>query len=479
MHTAIVWFRRDLRLTDNAALAHALAFGERVVPVYVHAPDELGAWAPGAASNWWLHESLTQLAAALETRGTRLVIRRAPTALAALRDLVKESGATRVCWNRLAEPAEAARDATIQRALQSAGITVETFAGQLLVEPDAVRSGSGGPYRVYTPFARTARRQLILPPARPAPRALPPLATRLRSEPLATLGLRPQRRWDTGLARAWQPGEAGALARLRALGGRLTGYAEARDLPGVDGTSRLSPHLHFGELAPAQVWRAVTQAVARRRTPGLVRGAESFERELLWREFAHHVLHHFPHTPDHPLDARFARLRWRRSAKLLEAWQRGRTGIPVVDAGLRELWSTGFMHNRVRMIAASFLTKHARLPWLSGARWFWDTLVDADLAANTLNWQWVAGCGADAAPYFRIFNPVLQSRKFDPAGEYLVRWLPELRALPARHRHAPWLAPEELRRAAGLRLGRDYPAPVLDLATERAAAPAAFRALGT
>jgi deoxyribodipyrimidine photo-lyase len=477
MSAIIVWFRRDLRLADNVALARALASGGTVIPAYIDTPDEPAGWSAGAASNWWLHSSLTALAQSLEQRGSRLVIRRAATALAGLRRLISESGARAVYWNRLYEPAEAARDVAVAAALTAAGVEAATFSGHLLLEPGSLRTGSGGPYRVYTPFARAARQRLTLPAACPPPSTLPAVPTPIRSEPLESLQLRPQVAWDTGLAKAWQPGEGGAHRLLRTLPDKLAGYESRRDLPSVEGTSRLSPHLHFGEVTPAQLWRAVTQAVAGGRASGLIRGGEALERELLWREFAQHVLHHFPHTSDAPLDARFRPFPWRRSTSLLTAWQRGRTGIPIVDAGMRELWATGFMHNRVRMITASLLTKHLRIDWLDGARWFWDTLVDADLASNTLNWQWVAGCGADAAPYFRIFNPVLQSRKFDLQGKYLLRWLPELARLPARHRHAPWEAPQSVLAAAGIALGRDYPRPIVDLAAARVEALTAFRGL--
>jgi len=472
---ALVWFRRDLRLTDNAALEYALAAADEVVPVYVHAPDGLGAWSPGAASRWWLHHSLGALDASLAALGSRLIIRRASAELSGLRALIKESRASLVCWNRLYEPAEATRDAAIADALRLTGVEVTTFPGHLLIEPDALRTGSGGPYRVYTPFSRAARQRLVVRATAPAPSALPPVSSAIRSDSIASLELLPRIRWDTGLTDAWQPGEAGAHLRLQAFHERLANYAADRDVPAAAGTSGLSPHLHFGEITPAQVWRAVTQHAAGGREAGLVRGAEIFERELLWREFAHHVLHHFPHTAEAPLDPRFARFPWRRSKSLLHAWQRGQTGFPIVDAGMRELWRTGFMHNRVRMIVASFLAKHARHDWREGAKWFWDTLVDADLANNTLNWQWVAGCGADAAPYFRIFNPVLQSRKFDADGKYLAQWLPELESLAPRYRHAPWEAPASTLAEAGVSLGKNYPRPVLELGEERAQALAAFR----
>ncbi|MFS8086985.1 MAG: cryptochrome/photolyase family protein [Acidobacteriota bacterium] len=476
MTTAIVWFRRDLRLADNTALMHALKSATRIIPVYIHAPGEDGDWQPGAASRWWLHHSLAALAESLATRGCRLVIRHGPS-LEALHQLIHDTGASLVCFNRLYEPTRRSSDNGIEQALIAAGVDVFSRTGHLLVEPWAIQSRNGSPYRVFTPYARAVRAILSVPTPQPAPRALPLLPARLKSAPLKELELLPRHRWDAGLAQHWQPGEDGAAQRLSRLVSLLPEYARTRDVPGADGTTRLSPHLHFGEISPHQVWRALAQA-ASRQTDGMLRGAEMLERELLWREFAHHVLHHFPHTPDAPLNPRFAAFPWRRAPKLLAAWQQGRTGIPIVDAGMRELWATGSMHNRVRMITASFLTKHMGLDWRAGARWFWDTLVDADLASNTLNWQWVAGCGADAAPYFRIFNPVLQSRKFDAQGQYLRRWLPELTHLPSRHIHEPWRAPEPARQTDGGQLiSKDYPAPLLDLANARRAALARWRQL--
>jgi len=472
MTTALVWFRRDLRLADNAALVHALKTANRIVPVYIHAPEEDGDWAPGAASRWWLHHSLAALTESLAQRGSRLVIRRGP-GLETLRQLIRDSGATSVCFNRLYEPTRLESDQVIEQTLTAEGVHVYAGQGHLLTEPWTIESQSGTPYRVYTPYARNVHARLTASTPQPAPRALPLSPLRLKSRPLRELGLLPRIRWDAGIASHWQPGEAGALRRLRQLAAQLPDYAQNRDRPAADGTTHLSPHLHFGEVTPQQVWRAIQQARSGVQA-GMLRGAEILERELLWREFAHHVLYHYPLTPAQPLDARFTNFPWRRSKTLLTAWQRGETGIPIVDAGMRELWETGFMHNRVRMIVASFLSKQARLDWRQGARWFWDTLVDADLASNTLNWQWVAGCGADAAPYFRIFNPLLQSRKFDPQAEYLQRWLPELRGLAIKHVHAPWLAPMTELAAAGIRLGREYPKPVVDLAEGRAAALAAF-----
>jgi deoxyribodipyrimidine photo-lyase len=453
--TAILWFRRDLRLTDNPALLEALASADRIVPVYIHAPEEEGAGAPGAASRWWLHHSLGSLAAELELRGSSLLIRRGPS-LQALLALAGETGASSVHWNRLYEPALVARDRQVESELAAQGLLASSCSGHLLFEPWEVRNGSGDPYRVFTPFWKTCLRTLDQR-GRPqeAPQGWAAAPAGLASLRVEELDLAPRIRWDAGLAEHWQPGEAGALARLDAFAAEAIGsYASDRDRPDLIGTSRLSPHLHFGELSPRQALAAARQQ------PG--QGAEAFVRELGWREFAHHLLHHFPHTVEAPLDPRFETLAWRRDAGQLEAWQAGRTGFPIVDAGMRELWHTGWMHNRVRMIVASLLTKNLFMHWREGASWFWDTLVDADLANNTLGWQWTAGCGADAAPYYRVFNPVLQAERFDPGRRYLRRWVPELAGLPDKWVACPWAAPPGTLDAAGIVLGRDYPEPVVD-----------------
>ena len=473
MSVAIVWFRRDLRLTDNPALEAALDTADQVVPVYVHAPEEDGAWAPGAASRWWLDRSLKALARTLEAHGNPLVVLRGPTA-GALLGAAQATGARSVHWNRLYDPALIGRDAVVESVLAEAGIDGSSSSGHLLFEPGSVATQSGDPYRVFTPFWRACLRSIDgLPPPRPAPTRIPRAGHRLEGVPIEALGLAPRIGWDSGLAASWQPGEDGALAALERFGeGALAAYDRERDRPDLEGTSRISPHLHFGELSPRQ-------ALGAARTPGRAdtAGALSFVRELGWREFAHHLLFHFPHTTEAPLDSRFAHLDWQYNPGRLRAWQRGLTGFPIVDAGMRELWHCGWMHNRVRMIVASLLTKNLFMHWLDGARWFWDTLVDADLAGNTLGWQWTAGCGADAAPYYRVFNPVLQAEKFDPDRRYLRRWVPELARLPDKWIACPWTAPAGVLAAAGLRLGRDYPEPIVDPRGSRDDALRRFEAL--
>ncbi len=470
--TAILWFRRDLRLDDNPALVSAIADGMPVIPVYIHAPDEEASWARGAASRWWLHHSLLALDASLRRLGSRLWIARGDS-LAELRRIAAVTGATRVVWNRLYDPVIRERDTQIKQALKADGLDCASHNATLLFEPWDIATAEGRPYRVFSAFWRACAKRLCEPSPLPAPSTLPAGPDLEKGLAVEDLGLLPRFPWDTGLRAAWTPGESAALAFATAfLDERVAVYGAARDLPGIPGTSRLSPHLHLGEISPR---RLLTMVIARHGDPTAAR-VEAFVRELGWREFAYHLLYHFPRTTDEPLDARFAAFPWRgaEASEDLAAWQQGRTGIPLVDAGMRELWHSGWMHNRVRMVAASLLTKNLRLPWQSGARWFWETLVDADLASNTLGWQWTAGCGADAAPYFRVFNPVRQGERFDPQGVYVRRWCPELARLPDTCIHQPWTASQAVLTACGVLLGRDYPLPILDLAASRQVALAAW-----
>ena len=459
---SIVWFRNDLRLEDNPALASA-SEGGPVVPVFLWEPDEEYPWEPGAASRWWLHHSLSALGTRLAAMGSRLVFRTGPT-LKALRSLVAETGSNAVYWNKRYEPAVVARDEEIQRSLEAEGIRVETFDGSLLRAPEDVRTKQNKPYRVFTPYWNACKDREV-EPATPAPASLAPPRKWPRSATLDDLGLLPTLDWAAGMRKAWTPGEVGAAARLETfLAHRVKGYVEGRNRPDREGSSFLSPHLHFGEIGPRTIWHRVCALADQ----GI--GTETYLKEIAWRDFGHQLLHHFPATTDKPLRAEFERFPWRDDPKALRAWQRGRTGYPIVDAGMRQLWATGWMHNRVRMIVASFLVKHLLLPWQDGARWFWDTLVDADIASNTLNWQWSAGSGADAAPYFRIFNPVLQGEKFDPKGDYVRRWVPELSKVSDKYIHKPWVAPEELREVA-------YPKPIVEHSAARERALEAFRSI--
>ena len=464
---ALVWFRQDLRLSDNPALAAAVERGNSVIPVFIWSPKEEGVWSPGGASKWWLDRSLSALATDLEKRGSKLVIRRGPSA-AALRQLLAESGATSVFWNRRYEPAAIARDTELKAELRERGIEGKSFNGTLLFEPWAIQNSTGQPFRVFTPFWRACLSKACAQAAADAPTRLRAPGTWPRTLALAELKLAPAIDWASGLREAWKPGESGAQRELqRFQATALDEYQEGRDKPGVTGTSRLSPHLHFGEIGPGQIWRALNQ--------GKTNAASgAYLRQLSWREFAHHVLYHFPDSPQQALRPEFSAFPWKTDPQSLHAWTQGKTGYPLVDAGMRELWHTGWMHNRVRMVAASFLVKHLLTGWQEGAAWFWDTLVDADLANNTLGWQWVAGCGADAAPYFRIFNPVVQGEKFDPSGNYVRQWVPELAALPDEWLHKPWKASASVLAKAGIELGATYPAPIVDHEQARARALAAL-----
>lgn len=464
---AIVWFREDLRLADNPALSAAVDSGRPVLCVYVHDEQSTGLRRPGGASRWWLHHSLAALDTDLRKRGGRLDLFEG-AAQPVLERLVKKTGAASLYWTRRYDGAGIAVDKAIKAAL-GAQIEVESFNGKLLAEPWTIRTKGGGPFRVFTPFWRAMLAGVE--PAAPlsAPRRIetaPAPKGAVSLDALKFLPIRPD--WASGLRETWTPGERSAAERLAAfLDDGVRDYPEQRDIPGVAGTSRLSPHLAFGEISPRQIWAAARHAADA--DPRVQRGCDKFLSEVGWREFCYHLLFHNPGLATENFDARFDRFEWARpDGKTLEAWRSGRTGYPIVDAGMRELWATGYMHNRVRMIVASFLVKHLLIDWRAGEQWFWDALCDADPANNPASWQWVAGCGADAAPYFRVFNPVLQGEKFDPDGAYVRRWVPEVAGVAKRFVHRPWDAPEP---------PPAYPAPIVDHAQARARALAAFAML--
>ena len=461
----IVWFRRDLRLADNPALARAARTGRPVIPVYVLEQD-LEIRPTGGAGRWWLDKALRALTDGLDAVGARLVLRRGNAAETILA-LAQETGAHAVYWNRLYDAPEIARDTRVKAILRDRDLEVESFNAALLNEPWAVKTGSGGAYQVFTAYWRAARGLVGHPDTPPAPERVAAPVTWPRSDRLSDWALHPTSPdWSAGFS-VWTPGEAGAQAALgRFVEQGLQGYSRARDIPAEEGVSRLSPHLHWGEIGPRQVWRAVEAAAHRH--AGLTADAEKFLAELGWREFNHHLAFHRPDLPKTDFRPTFQGLTWRHDPDAFAAWTKGQTGYPIVDAGMRQLWTTGWMHNRVRMIVASFLVKDLLIDWREGEAWFWDTLVDADTASNAGNWQWVAGCGADAAPFFRIFNPVLQGERFDAGGAYVRRWVPELSDLPNDLIHKPWAAKPP---------PKDYPSPIVDHGVARKRALDAYAAL--
>ena len=463
----VVWFRQDLRIEDNPALWEAVKRGGPVVPVYVWAPEEEGAWPPGAASRYWLHQSLQSLKKTLAHAGSRLIIRQG-SSLDELDAVARSVEAGAVFWNRRYEPEAVKRDEAVARAFKERGVAVRAFNGSLLVEPWEVATKQGRPYKVFTPFWKTCLEQIDPPNILSSPQEIPAPNKWPRTLATDALKLEPKVDWAAGIREAWAFGEAAAHQRLDAfIDESLGAYLEARDQPGKADTSMLSPYLHYGEISPRQIWHAVQTAAAQQGSKAAERGAAKFLDELGWREFSHHLLHHFPQLPEAPMQDKFAAFPWEDDPQALKAWQRGETGYPIVDAGMRQLWETGWMHNRVRMITASLLTKDLLISWNRGAEWFWDTLVDADLANNTQGWQWTAGCGADAAPYFRIFNPVSQGERFDAKGDYVRRWVPELAALPDKWIHKPWEASKDVLDAAGVELNTTYPSPIIAHAEAR------------
>ena len=467
----IVWFRQDLRLADNPALIFAAETKRKILPLYILDDDNSGKWKMGEASRWWLHESLKQLNQRLDGK----LCYAKGDALTLMEKLVQEHCVEGVYWNRCYEPWRMKRDAAIKRMLTYEGIEAKSFNGSLLFEPHQLLKSDGTPYKVFTPFYRKAYSSGDTAPSKPqaAPQKLPLYQHRILE--LEDLKLLPDIAWYRDMAQEWTPGEAGASQRLQSfLSEGLTDYKEGRDYPARPNVSRLSPHLHFGELSPNQAWYAVQNNIE---PANFKKDGIPFLRQLAWREFSCSLLFHNPDMPTRNLHTKFDAFPWREDPASLKQWQRGQTGYPIVDAGMRELWKTGYMHNRVRMIVGSFLVKNLLLHWHHGEQWFWDTLVDADLANNSVSWQWIAGCGADAAPYFRVFNPVTQGQRFDPHGDYVLQYVPELAQLPKPFLHCPWEAPAEALTSANIKLGETYPHPIVELKPSRERALAAYSSL--
>lgn len=476
MNPTLLWLRRDLRLDDHPALMAALERGQPVIPVYIRDTDpESNQRSLGGASAWWLHGSLSALHNQLTAKGSRLILK-SGTPLEVLQSLQAETGAEALYWSMTFDPADHHLDQSVKAWADDRGIECKRFNANLLYKPCTLQNKSGGFYKVFSPFWKACLASGE--PAKPLPEPDQIKAPEIwpTSEPLDHWELTPSKPdWAQGLRTEWQPGAAGAKARLDDFfNAAMGGYAKGRDIPGTPGTSKLSPHLRFGEISPRAVWHAA-KAVAGAR--GWEHSTEHFLRELGWREFSYELLNQNPDIAVTPIQPKFAAFPWRDDDHLMAAWRRGQTGVPIVDAGMRQLWATGWMHNRVRMIVGSYLVKNLLQPWQHGETWFWDTLVDADPASNTASWQWVAGCGADAAPYFRIFNPITQGERFDGNGDYVRHWVPEIAGLPNKYIQKPWEAGPLLLQEAGIKLGETYPEPVVDLKGSRERALAAFRSL--
>lgn len=467
----LVWFRNNLRTYDNAVLKAAIERGSPIIPIYFLETkrdsrrshrSEIFVHFPQGASRLWLYHSLNSFQQELSKLGSRLVLLEGDP-FKVFERVIRETGSGALYWDRSYEPYGRKRDEVLGQHLKRRGVFCASFNDTLLFDPSKILTREGTPFKVFTAFwnhcsGLTESEQPIQ-----MPRPLPVPSHWPKSKRLEDLGLRVQAAWSEKIESFWQPGCEGAQKSWhKFLKNKLKNYSYYRNEPSIQGTSRLSPYLHFGEISARSIWYEVNQSMSRYRKAGIFREAEAFLRQIVWREFAYYLLYHFPKTVDQSLKKEFKKFKWRKDVALFHAWQKGQTGYPIVDAGMRELWATGWMHNRVRMIVASFLVKDLLQSWQEGARWFWDTLVDADLANNTFGWQWTAGCGADAAPYFRIFNPVLQGEKFDSAGNYVRRWIPELSKVPKRFIHQPWNAPSEVLIKAGVRFGRDYPERIVD-----------------
>lgn len=451
--TILYWHHLDLRLSDNPALYWACQQKQPVLPIFIYDDQEGKPFPIGSASKWWLHHSLNKLQESYKAQSTQLLIRQGDT-LTHLLQLVEKYDVNTVCWNRDRNPILRKRDEKIINELKAHDIRVHIESADLLYDHDIIRNKSGKPYAVFTPFWKNCLKEYI--PVKPKPMPKVPAFKSKEKTTIDSLNLLPEKSWDQAFYNLWEIGEESASKKINAyLKNDVHGYSKDRDFPSIDtGTSKLSTHLHFGEISPRQIWYMMIEKGFKE--------ADPFLRQLVWREFAHHFITHFPSAIDTSWHQRFKNFPWQTNKAWLKAWQKGQTGYPIVDAGMRQLWTTGWMHNRVRMIVGSFLVKHLLIPWQEGSHWFWDTLIDADIANNTLGWQWIAGSGPDPAPYFRIFNPYLQSAKFDPLGTYIRQWVPELQDAPTSILHDPTKATEKELRNCGIELGSNYPHPLVD-----------------
>ena len=465
---SIFWFRQDLRLADNPGLSEAISKGI-VLPIYIYDDINSNEYEMGSASKWWLHNSLEKLNDSLNNK---LSVYKGD-ALKILESLTKSYDVESISWNRCYEPWRIKRDKNIKSEIEKKGIEVNTFNGSLLWEPFNILKTDGTPYRVFSPYYRKGC--LNAAPPR-IPLKSPEISSLFKDEynelTIEDLSLIPKVHWFDEMEKLWKPGEVGAQEKLYDfLDDGLVGYKEGRNFPSQKNVSQLSPHIHLGEISPNQVWYAAKQ---KEDETGIEKDLAHFLSELGWREFSYNLLYHFPTLPRENLQKKFDNFPWQENTDFSDKWKKGHTGYPIVDAGMRELWQTGYMHNRVRMIVGSFLVKNLLLHWHEGEKWFWDCLIDADLASNSASWQWVAGSGADAAPYFRIFNPISQGIKFDPEGEYTKKFLPELKDLPIKYLYSPWEAPADVLEQANIKLGENYPKPIVDLKESREKALDAF-----
>lgn len=471
MKKAIVWFRKDLRLSDNPALTQAVEENNEIIPIYIYEEGIPNAWEIGGASKWWLHHSLQSLCDHFDSFGIKLILKKG-NPLAILESLIEETQATAIYWNRRYEPYSILNDSKIKQTFNKHRIECKSFNGSLLIEPWEVLTQKNTYFKVFTRFWNQSLKILDVPKDLPIPNLKRNTNINFLSDNLNDWELLPKNpNWAREFKQSWNPGEIYAQKKLvHFIENHLENYSVERDFPGCTGTSALSSHLTFGEISSRQIWNAINNNNVGKKSKTLIESSHKYLAEIGWREFSYNLLYHFPKLPSDPFSERFQNFPWKKNESFLKAWQKGLTGYPIVDAGMRQLWHIGWMHNRVRMIVASFLTKDLLINWTEGAKWFWDTLVDADLANNSASWQWVAGCGADAAPYFRIFNPILQSQKFDPEGKYIKQWIPELSNLPIKYIHAPWEAPEEILKKSNIELGLDYPNPIINHAEAKAKA---------